>query len=343
MKYYAALDVSVEETAICVLDGRGDVVKEAVAVSSAAAICEVLSGYCGALELVGLEAGPLSDWLYDGLRGLGLAVVVIDALHASAMLKGGFRNKTDRNDARGLADMMRVGKYRAVWVKTPAGRHRRARLAARDQLVKTRTALVNTLRGLLRGAGVELGSPGKRGFAAAVRRALAGEAALAEIVAPLLATLETVERQVALCDGRLADLAKDDAACRVLMSCPGVGPITAFGYRAVIDDPRRFRRSRDVGAYVGITPRRHQSGRVDYSGRISRMGDAALRRLLYLAAQTILRGGPRDPLSAWALRIARRRGRKRATVALARKLAVVLHRLWLDRAPYEIAAAKAAA
>lgn len=343
MKYYAALDVSVEETAICVVEAGGRVVKEAVAATSPAAIGAALQAYCGLLDRVGLEAGGLSDWLYDGLRGLGLPAVVIDALHASAMLKGGFRNKTDRNDARGLADMMRVGKYRAVWVKSPAGRYRRARLAAREQLVKTRTALINTLRALLRGAGVELVAPGRRGLVAAVRTTLAGEAAFLAIVEPLLATLDGVERQVALCDERIAALAKEDEACRLLMSCPGVGPLTAFGYRAVIDEPRRFRRSRDVGAYIGITPRRHQSGRVDYSGRISRMGDAALRRLLYLAAQTILRGGPRDPLSAWALRVAKRRGRKRAIVALARRLAVVLHRLWLDQAPYQAAAAKAAA
>lgn len=300
MKYYGALDVSVEETAICVVDAAGRVVKETVAASSPEAIGAALSGYAEHLERLGLETGPLSDWLYDGLRSQGLPVVVIDAMHGAAMLKGGFRNKTDRNDARGLADMMRVGKYRAVWVKSVAGRRRRARLTAREQLVATRTALVNTLRGVLRGAGVELG---------------------------------TVDGEIARCDRRLAELVRDDAVCRLLMTRTGVGPVTAFGYRAVIDDPRRFRRSRDVGAYLGMTPRRHQSGRVDYSGGISRMGDAALRRLLYLAAQTILRGGPRDALSAWALRVAKRRGRKRATVALARKLAVVLHRMWLDGAP----------
>lgn len=333
MKYYGALDVSVEETAICVVDAAGRVVKETVAASSPEAIGAALSGYAEHLERLGLETGPLSDWLYDGLRSQGLPVVVIDAMHGAAMLKGGFRNKTDRNDARGLADMMRVGKYRAVWVKSVAGRRRRARLTAREQLVATRTALVNTLRGVLRGAGVELGAPGKRGFAAAVRSALAGDAELLEIVAPLLATLGTVDGEIARCDRRLAELVRDDAVCRLLMTRTGVGPVTAFGYRAVIDDPRRFRRSRDVGAYLGMTPRRHQSGRVDYSGGISRMGDAALRRLLYLAAQTILRGGPRDALSAWALRVAKRRGRKRATVALARKLAVVLHRMWLDGAP----------
>jgi transposase len=272
MIYYAALDVSVEETAICVVDGRGRLVKEVVVASAPAAIAAMLSGFSGSLVRVGLEVGPLSDWLYDGLRALGLPVVVIDALHASTMLKGGFRNKTDRNDARGLADMMRVGKYRAVWVKSQAGRHARARLAVHDQLVKTRTALVNTVRGLLRGAGIELGAVGKRGFVVAVRTRLAEEALLRAIVEPLLATLATVDRQLGLFDRTIGELVKADAVCRLLMTCPGVGPITAYGYRAVIDDPRRFRRSRDVGAYVGITPRRYQSGQIDYSGRISKMG-----------------------------------------------------------------------
>lgn len=343
MKYYGALDVSVEESAICIVDARGRVVKELVVGSSPSAIWQALSPFAKTLCRLGLEAGPLSDWLYDGLKGLDLPVVVIDATHGAAMLKGGFRNKTDRNDARGLADMMRVGKYRAVWVKSPEGRARRGRLRVREQLVGTRTALVNTLRGLLRGVGVELGRPGKVGFAGAVRAGLDGEAELLEIVAPLLAVLEAVDREVAQCDRRIGDLAKGDEVCRLLMTRSGIGPITAFAYRAVIDDSHRFRRSRDVGAYLGITPRRHQSGRVDYSGRISRMGDAGLRRLLYLSAQTILRGGPRDPLSAWALRVARRRGRKRAALALARKLAVVLHRMWLEGRPYHRAPAKAPA
>ena len=214
---------------------------------------------------------------------------------------------------------------------------------AREQLVKTRTALVNTLRGLLRGTGVELGAVGKRGFGAAVRAALGEDRALLASVAPLLRTLETVDRELGGYDDRLKVLAEADAVCRLLMTCPGIGPVTAFAYRVGVDDPQRFRRSRDLGAYFGLTPRRYKSGQIDYSGRISHMGDAAMRRLLYLSAQSLLRGGPRDPLSAWALRLAKRRGAKRAQVALARKLAVVLHRMWLDQAPYHAAAAKAAA
>ncbi len=343
MVYYAGLDVSVEETSLCVVDGSGRIVKEAVVGTSPAGIASLLSDFAGGLDRVGLETGPQSAWLYEGLRAEGLAVVVIDAVHASAMLKGGFRNKTDRNDARGLADMMRVGKYRAVWVKSAACRQGRALLVAREQLVKTRTALVNTLRGLLRGAGIELGALGKGGFGAAVRSALNEERKLLASVVPLLRTLETVERELAGYDQRIKALAEGEAVCRLLMTCPGIGPVTAFAYRVGVDDPHRFRRPRDLGAYFGLTPRRYQSGQIDYSGRISHMGDAAMRRLLYLSAQTILRGGPRDPLSAWALRLAKRRGAKRAKVALARKLAVVLHRMWLDQAPYHVAAAKAAA
>ena len=343
MTYYAGLDVSVKETSICVVDAGGRVAKEAVIGTSPGSIAGVLLGFAGGLERVGLETGPQSTWLYEGLRSSGLAVVVIDAVHAAAMLKGGFRNKTDRNDARGLADMMRVGKYRAVWVKSPVSQRGRALLAAREQLVKTRTALVNTLRGLLRSTGVELGAPGKPGFGAAVRAALGEERELLAIVEPLLRTLETVDRELGGYDERIAVLAKGDAVCRLLMTRSGIGPVTAFAYRVGVDDPHRFRRSRDLGAYFGLTPRRYQSGQIDYSGRISHMGDAAMRRLLYLAAQTILRGGPRDPLSAWALRLAKRRGAKRAKVALARKLTVVLHRMWLDQAPYHAAPAKAAA
>lgn len=342
MKYYAGLDVSMEETSICVMDDRGRIVKEAVAASEAGSIGEVLSRFSNCLDRVGLETGPISNWLYGGLRDLGHGAVVIDASHAAAMLKGGFRNKTDRNDARGLADMMRVGKYRAVWVKSASGQRSRALLTARDQLVGTRTALVNAVRGLLRGCGIKIEANGA-GLLAAARCAVAGEAALAGIVEPLLDSLAAVEAGLARHDALIAGFARRDDVCRLLMTCPGVGPVTAFAFRALIEDPRRFRRSRDVGAYFGLTARRHQSGQIDYSGRISRMGDASMRRLLYLAAMTIMRGGPRDPLSAWALRLSKRRGAKRARVALARKLAVVLHRMWLDNASYDAGALKAAA
>ena len=332
MTYYAALDSSLETTAVCVLDARGRIVKEVPCATSPASIFAVLEGFLPSLTRVGLETGAQSAWLYEGLRDLGLPVVVIDAVHASAMLKGGFRNKTDRNDARGLADMMRVAKYRPVWVKSQAGRQGRALLAAREQLVKTRTALTNCLRGLLRGAGLEPTGGGT--FAAKVRAAVGGERALRVTVEPLLATLATVERQVARYDLWIKQLAERDEVCRLLMTCPGVGPQTAFGFRVTVDDPHRFRRARDVGAYLGLTPRRHQSGACDYSGRISRMGDAAMRRLLYMAALNCRDEGPRDSLRAWALNLAKRRGAKRARVALARKLAVVLHRMWCDRTPY---------
>ncbi len=345
MTYYGALDSSLETTAICLLDERGRIVKEAVCASSPAAIFEALEGFLPELARVGLETGPQSAWLYEGLRVEGLPVVVIDAVHASAMLKGGFRNKTDRNDARGLADMMRVNKYRPVWVKSQAGRQGRALLAAREQLVKTRTALTNCLRGLLRGAGLEAEAASGGDFAARVRAAAGAERALRVIVEPLLATLATVERQVARYDLWIKQLAGRDEVCRLLMTCPGVGPQTAFGFRVTIDDPQRFRRARDVGAYFGLTPRRHQSGALDYSGRISRMGDAAMRRLLYMAALNCQGDGPRDSLRAWALNLTKRRGGMRARVALARKLAVILHRMWLDRTPYRATvrgAAKAA-
>jgi transposase len=260
--------------------------------------------------------------------------VVIDAVHAAAMLKSGFRNKTDRNDARGIADMMRVNKFRAVWIKSPEGRDRRALLAAREQLVKMRTALTNTLRGLLRGRGLCMKAGSRRGLVGELHELVSGDPALGEIVSPLLATLEVVEREVAGFDSRVVKRAKGDEVCRLLMTRMGVGPITAFSFQAAVDDPHRFRRSRDVGAYFGITPRRHQSGAVDYSGHISRMGDQAVRRALYMAAHTIMCGGPRDSLSAWALNLAKRRGAKRAKVALARRLAVILHRMWLDGTPY---------
>lgn len=342
MTYYAALDSSLETTAICVVDGRGRIVKEAVCATSPAAIFQVLEGFAPGLGRIGLETGAQSAWLYEGLRARDLPVVVIDAVHASAMLKGGFRNKTDRNDARGLADMMRVNKYRPVWVKSRAGRQGRALLAAREQLVKTRTALVNSLKGLLRGAGLEPDAAAGDDFAAQVRAAASAERALRVILEPLLASLATVERQIARYDFWIKRLAGRDQVCRLLMTCPGVAEVTSFSFRVTVDDPHRFRHSRDLGAYFGLTPRRHQSGAVDSSGRISRMGDAAMRRTLYMAALNFRRAKPRSALNAWALRLTKRRGKKHARVALARKLAVILHRMWLDQVPYGASTAKAA-
>lgn len=334
MKYYAGLDVSLEETAICLVDEDGAIVKETVSATSPESIAAVLRDFGFSLDRVGLEVGGNAAWLYEGLRGGGFPAVVIDAVHAAAMLKSGFRNKTDRNDARGIADMMRVNKFRAVWIKSPAGRDRRALLAAREQLVKMRTALTNTLRGLLRGRGLCMKPGSRRNLIAALRALVQGDPALGEIFSPLLATLDVVEREIAGFDRRVLERAKGDEVCRLLMTRPGVGPIVALSFRAGVDDPNRFRRSRDVGAYFGLTPRRHQSGAMDYSGHISHMGDQAVRRALYMAAHTIMRGGPRDSLSAWALNLAKRRGAKRAKVALARRLAVILHRMWLDGTPY---------
>lgn len=343
MKYYAGLDVSLEETAICLVGEDGVIFRETVCATSPEAIAATLRGFGIALERVGLEVGGSSSWLYEGLVAEGFVSIVIDASHAASMLKSGFRNKTDRNDARGIADMMRVNKFRAVWVKSAAGRDRRAMLVAREQLIKTRTALGNTLRGLLRARGVRIVASIRRGFAAELRDLTDDDRVLDEIVSPLLATLEVVERGISGFDRRILELARDDEVCRLLMTRMGVGPIVAFTFRAGLDDPHRFRRSRDVGAYFGLTPRRYQSGAMDYSGRISHMGDQAVRRALYMAAHTIMRGGPRDSLSAWALNVAKRRGAKRAKVALARRLAVILHRMWLDRTPYQTDIARQAA
>jgi transposase len=258
-------------------------------------------------------------------------VICIDARHAAAALQAGFRNKNDRNDARGIADLMRVNKYRPVWVKSPEAQRHGRMLTARATLQSQLVALENTIRGLLRQEGISL--PGSRmTFVAAVHEAMGADRLLRAAVLPLLETRDAVLRQRAVLDRAILVIVRVDPICRRLMTAPGVGAIVALTFKVAVDDPQRFARSRNVGAHFGLTPREYSSGERSYHGRISKMGDPEVRRLLYLAASRVLR---RDaalwcPLKAWAVRLAQRVGIKKARVALARKLAVVLHVMWSD-------------
>lgn len=330
MKHYVGMDVSLEETQVCVVDERGMVVSEVKVASDPAALARHLTPWRGSLVRAGLEAGPLSQWLHAGLVAAGIAVVCLETRHLKGILKVQ-RVKSDRNDARGIAQAVRTGWYKAVHVKSRGSQERLALLTARRLLVNKLKDAENGIRGLLRGFGIRLGRVGRAGLDGAVRERLAAEPALWTIVEPLLAA------RAALCDAlarlhrQVLRAARADAVCQQLMTVPGVGPIVALSYVAAVDDPQRFSRSRAVGVHFGLTPKRYQSGEVDHSGAISKAGDELVRTMLYEAATTLLTRVQRfSPLKAWALRVAKRRGAGRARVALARKLAVVLHRMWCD-------------
>ncbi len=240
-------------------------------------------------------------------------------------------NKTDRNDARALAQIMRTGWFRQVHVKSRDCRLQRTLLVARRTVLNEMRSIENVVRAALREAGVKLGRPSRSRFTAHVRELASEDRLLMAIVEPLLAVLATMMEQLTRLTKQVLDIVRGEETCRRLMTVPGVGPITALAFRATIDRPERFRRSRDVGAHLGLTPARYQSGETDMQGRISRCGDELARTALYEAAHTLLvRSKKWSSLRAWGMSVARRRGMARARVAVARKLAVILHRMWRE-------------
>ncbi len=334
MDHYAGLDVSLEETAICVVDGTGRIVKEARAASEPDALINALTGMNLPLERVGLEACSLTAWLHDELRQAGLPAICIETRQANAAMKT-MPNKTDRNDARALAQIMRTGWFRQVHVKSRECRLWRSLLVARRTVLNEMRSIENVVRAILREAGLKLGMPGRAAFAGRVRELAGDDQAVMPLLEPLLAILATMLDGLARLTKQVQAIVREEEVCRRLMSVPGVGPITALAFRATIDRPERFRRSRDVGAHLGLTPARYQSGETDIQGKISRCGDELARTALYEAAHTLLvRSKKWSALRAWGMRVARARGMARARVAVARKLAVILHRMWSDGAEF---------
>ena len=334
MKQYVGLDVSLEETSVCVMDEAGKIVFKGKVPSTPEAIKACVGEQAPHGERVVLESGPLSTWHWHGLRALGVAVVCLDARQAHAALSCRV-NKTDENDAEGLAHLARTGWYREVNVKSMASHHGHSLLAARSQLDKARRDLENQMRGLMKTFGLLIGKVSSGRFEARVGELLDEVPALIDVIEPLLAARAALRRQFDVLDKRVGALVREKAACRILMRHPGVGPITALAYASAIDDPRRFSKSTSAAAYLGLTPRRYQSGEIDRAGKISKCGDGMTRSLLFEAAQVLLtRVSRHSPLKAWGLRLAKRIGKKKATVAVARKMAVILHRMWMDGADF---------
>lgn len=337
--FYIGLDVSVARTAVCILDAAGQVILERSVASTPETIAAIIKASGDVVERVGLEAGINSAWIARGLLEAKLPVIVIDATHAAAALKTGFRNKTDRNDARGIADLMRVNKFRAVSVKSVAAQRDRALLTVREQLRRQSLDARNIIWSILQVEGLKPPKLASPAFQALLAQSLNDEA-LAPLLRPLALVVEHIDRQVAKLDKEIAARAKASGACKRLMTVPGVGPLVALTYAAGVDDPGRFTDSRTVGAHFGLTPRRFQSGEMDWSGGISRAGDAGVRRALYQAANVLIHHSHGwCALKSWAVRVAKRRGLARAKVALARKLAVVMHKMWASGEDYHLKAA----
>ena len=329
MEQFVGLDVSQQLTHICVVDREGGVVWRGTCLSTPEEIAATVRIRAPHAVRIGLETGPLSTWHWHALKKMGLPVICIDARHAKAALSMQV-NKTDRNDAFGLAQIMRTGWYREVGVKSVENHKVRAVLGARAQLVGTRTDIRNQIRGLLKVFGVVLEQGGDKSFEARVSEVARGNGDVLELsLQTLMATLKVVREQVEKLDRMAIGLAKQNPICRHLMSIPGVGPLTAVAFVTTVEDPGKFRKSRNVGAFFGLTPKRYQSGETDVSGRISKWGDPLVRAYLYEAANVLLTSCKKwSALKAWGMRIAKRSGMKKAKVAVARKLAVIMHQMW---------------
>jgi len=330
MEYYAGIDVSLEQSSVCVMDATGRVVREGKIASDPAALAEWLLRLGPPLTLVGLEAGPMSQWLHAGLVSAGLPAVLLETRHVKAALSA-MIVKTDRRDARGIAQLLRMGWYRRVHCKTPGSQEVRVLLTARKLLLSKVTDVELCIRGLLRGFGLKLGRISKGQFAARVRELVAGQAMLESVMEPMLRARDVMRQEFGKLHRQVLAIVRDDVVCRRLMTVPGVGAVVVLTFKSAVDEPGRFRSSKTVGAHFGLTPRRYQSGETDITGSISRVGDGMVRTALYEAAQVMLtRSQKFSSLKRWAMEVARRRGMQRAKVALARKLATVLHRMWLD-------------
>jgi transposase len=330
METFVGLDVSLKETSVCVLNQAGTLVFEGKVLSEPKAITRLIRKHATNVVRVGLESGPTSVWLSHSLLAEGLPLVCLDARHAKAVLSVR-PNKSDRSDARGLAEMVRVGWFKAVQLKSLTSHETKALLIARHQLVEMRVRIDNQLRGILKTFGLVIGKCGLGQVGQRAQELAEGHPGIDCVVTSMVAVRDNLLKQVAVFDRAIRRLAKTNDAARRLMTVPGVGPVVALAYVAVIDDPGRFSRARDVGSYLGLTPQRYQSGEVDLAGRISKCGDGFARTCLFEAAGVLLTRVKRwSPLKAWGVRLMKRVGAKKAKVAVARKLAVILHRIWTD-------------
>ena len=344
MDHYAGIDVSLECSSVCVVDTNGKIVRESKVASEPAALVDWFGSLGFGLARVGLEAGPLSQWLYAAMKQTGLAVELLETRHVSDAFKA-MPVKSDRNDARNIAQLMRLGWFRPVHCKSLSAQEIRATLTAR-KLIQTKLLDVeNSLRGILRGFGLKVGKTTRTSFAGRVEELVEDHPNLQEIGKALLRARAILLAEFNGFEKRVRAMSRFHERARLLMSMPAVGPIVSLTYASAIDDPSRFTSSKRAGPLFGLMPKKYQSGETDYSGRISKLGDASVREALYEAAHIMLTEPIKGcaQLKSWAMRIARRAGMSKAKVALARKLAVIMLRMLKDNMPFNPAAKPAAA
>lgn len=330
MKYYCGLDVSLNSTAACVVNQDGTIIREGELLSEPAAIDQWLKNLGLPMERVGLEAGGLSSWLCHELLAGKWPVICIETRHAKAAMNAQ-QVKTDRNDARGLAHIMRTGWYKEVHIKSRDSQELRMLLNNRRFLLDKRLATDNEIRGSLRTFGLKLGKVTPKTYELRIRELVGDNAKFQACIFPMLEVRRVLIEQCKKLEKMILDYVKDDQICQLFMTIPGVGPLTALVYKTFVDRPQRFQKSKAVGAALGLTPRKYASGEVDYDGHITKCGDAFVRMHLFEAAKVLLsRAGKPSELKSWGLRLAKRSSKKKACIAVARRLAVIMHAMWRD-------------
>jgi transposase len=342
MEHYAGIDVSLEWSSVCVVDANGRIVREAKVASEPQALIDWFGSLGFGLERIGLEAGPLSQWLFAGMKAASLAVELLETRHVRKAFEA-MPVKSDRNDARGIAQLMRLGWFRPVHCKSMSAQETRSLLTARKLVQSKLHDVENSLRGILRGFGLKVGKTTGQKFAGRIEELVAGHPHLQTIAKALLAVRAVLRTEFAAFEKQTRRMVRSDMQARLLTSIPAVGPIVALTYASAIDDPARFKSSKQAGAHFGLTPKKHQSGETNYTGRISKIGDASVRTALYEAANVMLTKPVKgcSQLKSWAMRIAKRAGMSKAKVALARRLAVIMHRMLADGTPFNATAAAA--
>lgn len=331
MTYYAGLDISMKETSIAIVDEKGKFIFEKVCNTEPEDIAKTLNDSGVKLEKIGLESGCLSFWLMDELKQLGFSAICIESKQMATIIALKV-NKTDKNDARLIAEVMRCNLYKEVYHKTKESIEIGLQMGARRTLVDVRTKLKNSIRGYIKAYGIRLGGVSHAKFANVVRAAIKNhEDSVRAAIEGILKSYEEVCRNIEEAERQLEGLCNKDAVIQLLESIPGVGTITALTFKAVIDNPYRFVNPRDIGAYLGLTPRQYSSGDTVSQGRISKCGCSELRMLLIECATVLLtRTKGWTKLKAWGLKIMKRSGIKKAAAAVARKLAIIMLRMWQE-------------
>jgi transposase len=330
MDHYAGIDVSLEASSVCVVDATGKIVREGKVATEPAA----LIGWFGAAKLkfvrIGVEAGPCSQWLFPELQKAGLPVELLETRHVRNAFKT-MAVKTDRKDARGIAELMRVGWFKPVHCKSISAQETRVMLNARSLVQEKLKDVESSVRGMLRNFGLKVGRTTHTRFAGRIKELVEGHPTLEIMAESLLAVQAVLLQQFKNLEKRVRTIARHDEQASLLMTTTGVGPVVSLTFAAAIDDPARFKKSKTVGSHFGITPKKYQSGEIDITGRISKIGDKSVRLALCQAAHIILTKPVKSSLlKDWALRLAKRIGMSKAKVALARKLAVIMHRMLVD-------------